>query len=261
VLSHGPDAMKQLIAAAPDALEFFWRRRQEQLAAAGGNLADRRRIIEEFLTMVATSSAYGAIDEIRRGQLAQHIAHVLNLPTAELQQQMHRLSRRLDRPSTTVPRAGAPASGQAQPAAASAAFDPQAGGEVRAQRQLLEVLLNRPDLFDVAAQEVAPGDFSDPQLGHIAHCLWASASAGRGALEDLLAMEQLAAQGSLLAQLAMSGQQRENYELTLAGAVEVLVSHRTKRENPRKDVANLDDDALRAIGKRGPNRQTHPRIK
>jgi DNA primase len=95
VLSHGPEAMKQLIAAAPDALDFFWGRQEQRLAASGGNLAERRRIIDEFLIMVATSSTYGAIDEIRRGQLAQRIGHLLNLSTAELQQQMHRLSRRL----------------------------------------------------------------------------------------------------------------------------------------------------------------------
>jgi DNA primase len=264
VLSHGPDAMKQLIAAAPDALEFFWRRRQEQLQAAGANLADRRRIIEEFLTMVATSSTYGAIDEIRRGQLSQHIAHVLNLPTAELQQQMHRLSRRLDRPPTATARTDAPSGAGAAPLAPTAAFDPQAGGEVRAQRQLLEVLLNRPDLFDTAAQEVAPGDFTDPQMGHIAHCLWASASAGRGALDDLLAMEQLAAHASLLAQLALAGQERGkkgSYEDTLSGAVAVLVSHRTRRENPPKEVATLDDEALRARVRRGPDSRNYPRIK
>jgi hypothetical protein len=74
-------------------------------------------------------------------------------------------------------------------------------------------------------------------------------------------MEQLAEHASLLAQLALNGEQRGNHELTLTGAIEVLVAHRTKRQNPRQDVANLDDEALRAIGRRGPNRQIHPRIK
>ncbi len=97
-LAAGGEALKALIDAAPDALEYAWRRRWTQLEQAGGNLAQRRAILEDFLRLVVSCSAYGAIDDVRRGQLAQHIAHLLNLSAEQVQQQMRSLAR-------TIPRA------------------------------------------------------------------------------------------------------------------------------------------------------------
>ena len=221
-LAEGPDALRALVAEAPDALQYVWQRRQAELSAAGENLADRRRIVEDFLGLVASSAAYGAIDEIRKGQLAQHIAHMLNVPAAGLHQTMRRLARRI-RPSGGPARAVA-----AEPAAMS-------------ERHVLEVLVNEPELFDLAAERIGPEDFADSALQAVAHRVWEMAHEGTFTLDQLIACEQMAPQAALLAELACAGEARGNYEQTLGGAVEHLIYRREGRRAEQLKAAGTDE--------------------
>ena len=229
-LAHGGEAFGALVEAAPDALQYAWQRRNEAAQQAGGNLAARRRAVEDFMRLVAQSAAYGAIDEVRRGQLAQHIAHMLNVPAADLQQQMRRLARQ-------VPRGGGAAPGQAEPAAAWA--DPQ--------REVIEVLLNRPDLFDQAAERISPEHFHDPVLRQVADHVWEAGAAGRLRINELLACEQLSPHSGLLVELARRGERRGNYEQTLTGAVENMLYRQGRSELQDLKLSELTDESLRAI--------------
>jgi len=243
-LSQGGQALRQLIDDAPDALQYVWQRRQRAWRQAGANLADRARLVEEFLRLVVSSSAYGAIDEVRRGQLAQHIGHLLNVPGMDLQQEMRRLSRRTGR-------------GGGRPAGAGR-YAGLPGGAL-AERQLVEVLLNRPDLIDSATERLDPRDFADEQYRRIAHCLWRR----RGNLEDLLASEALADLGPLLTELAEEGRQRGNYEQTLADAVEYMIYRRRQEELQALKKSADNDEALRELTRRlrSGDIRRHPRIR
>ena len=205
-LAEGPDAFRKLVADAPDALQYAWTRRQAEWQAAGGNLADRNRAVDEFLRLIVSTSAFSAADEVRRGQLAQHVAHMLNLPATALQQQMRRLARRL-RPAATGPAARDPGRWVSDSPTALA------------ERQLLEVLLNRPDLFDLAAERIDPQDFRDPSLRAVAEGIWAMGQDDRLSLDELLATEAMAAWGALLTDLAGEGERRGNSAQTLHDAV------------------------------------------
>ncbi len=248
-LAEGPEGLKRLIEAAPDALHYVWGRRQAGWEAAGSNLADRRRLVENFLNLVVSSAAYGAIDEVRRGQLAQHIAHLLNIPAADLQQQMRRVGRRIARSS------GVPA-------------DPGAVGRGRAptemaERHLLEVLVNRPDLFDQAAERLDPKDFANEQYHRIAESVWTAGAEGRLNLEELLAGERLAGLGGLLTDLATDGERRGNYEQTLSGAVEHILYRRDRRDLHDLRASGHDDQTLRELSERlkSPDVRRHPKIR
>ncbi|MCY2930301.1 MAG: DNA primase [Planctomycetota bacterium] len=233
-LSDGPEALRALIDSAPDALHYLWLLRQEQVLAAGTNLAERRRVMEEFLRVVASSAAYGAIDDIRKGQLAQHIAHLVNVPADELQQLMRRLSRQ-------VRHAVAPSA----PAAGPRPEQP-AGGDLTdlAERQVLEVLLAEPDLFDEAAERIAPSDFANPTFRRIAQAIWDIAHAGPFSFESLMVREELAPLAGLLAGLAHSGGARGNYHDTLRQAAGVL-HYRSDRLAAQDLRTAGTDDALR----------------
>jgi len=235
-LAEGADAFRTLIAEAPDALQYVWERRLEQYKAAGSDLAGRRRAIEDFLRLVATSGAYGAIDEVRRGQLAQHIGHILNVAPEDLQQRMRALARRA--------RAAAPADvPQASRASERTDLDP-------AERQLIEVLLNRPDLFDHAAERLDPRDFTSADLQAIATRAWALAQDGTLTLEGLMNSQEMSPYASLLADLAFAGEQRGNYEPTLAGAVEHILRRRDRSEVQQLKSGDLSDEKLRQLSQR-----------
>jgi DNA primase len=231
VQAEGAEALTKLIDEAPDALHHAWTRMCESYKAAGDNLADRREIVEAFLRLVASSAAYGAIDEVRRGQLAQHIAHMLNVPSAELLRQMRRLSRQVRRGSL----------GGGGPSAAPAA------PTLLGQRQVLEVLLNEPELFDLAAERIGPADFSDAALRAVAERVWSLGSSGRLALDEVVASEAMAAHGALVAELATAGERRGNYEPTLVGAVDLMLYYRGKKDLDDLKAGGLSDETLRAI--------------
>lgn len=233
-VSRGGAAFEEVIAAAPDALQYVWQKRQAQYLAAGGNLADQRKVVDDFLRLVVSSSVFGSIDEIRRGQLAQHIGHILHIPAVELGRQMRALARTIPRASGPSPAASAPDAWAGQPKA-------------MAQRQLLEVLLNRPDLFDTACDRVDPSDFGDGQYRAIAEAVWQLGLGGRLSLDELLPLESMTPHAGLLADLAFAGDRRGNYEATLKEAIEELV-YRRERETPRQGrPAEAEGEELRKL--------------
>ena len=244
-LAEGAGALRRLVDDAPDALQYVWRRRQAELEAAGGRPAERHQIVEDFLRLVVESAAYGAIDDVRRGQLAQHIGHVLNVDPRELQQQMRRLARRVRRAGTT----------DQEPTDA-----PEAGH--LAERHLLEVLLNRPDLFSTVAGRVEPRDFRSRPLRAIAGRVWALARAERLALDELLAGEPDPGQASLMADLATAGERRGNFGATLTGAVAHFLYRRQQEEFRQLRASEMGDEQLRQIEEhlRGPDVRKRPRI-
>ena len=247
-IAEGGEAMRRLIDEAPDALEYVWRCRQEALRQSGASLADRRRLIEEFLTLVVSSAAYGAIDGIRRGQLAQHIAHLLNVSAAELQQQMRRLARGTRGPARAE-------AGQAQK-------EPAREDEA-AERHVLEVLLNDPGLFHSAAERIGPEDFVSPAYKRVAQVVWQSAGGGEVSLDDLLANAELVDQGGLLTDLAAAGEHRGNYEQTIHGAVDYILYRRNRQELRDLKASKDDDEALKRLARmlKAPDLRRRPNIR
>ena len=249
-LAEGPEAFARLVAEAPDALEYAWVRRQAEWQAAGGNLADRNRAVEEFLRLVVGTTSFTAADEVRRGQLAQHIAHILNVPATALQQQMRRLGRRL-RPAASGPDARDPGRW--------ASDEPTA----MAERQLLEVLLNRPDLFDLAAERIDPADVRDARLRQVAEAVWQLGHADRLSLEELLATEAMGALGGLVTDLAVEGERRGNFEQTLHDAVGHVLYCKESGDLAAGAPDAYSDEGLRQFTRRlrSADPRRHPKIR
>ncbi len=254
-LAAGGEAMRALIASAPDALEYAWGRRAAQLEQAGGNLAQRREIVEEFLRLVVSCSTFGAIDEVRRGQLAQHIAHLLNISSSEVQQQMRRMAR-------AIPRANLPQDAGRMPAAHEGGTPSSHSRADLTERQVLEVLLNRPDLFDSVMEKLDATDFEDRDFALIAQEIWRRGQEGHLASEELVASETMAPLGGLLAELIATGQRMGNHEQTLAGAVEHILYRRNRQQMQGLKSAGYTDEMLRLTEQhlKKPDARRRPRI-
>jgi DNA primase len=252
VLAEGAEAFGRLVSEAPDALQYAWDRRQTAWQLAGGNLASRRAVVEDFLRIVVTSTSYDAIDEIRRGQLAQHIAHMLNIPAPDLQQQMRRMARHLRRAGAQNARAARVIDGS---------WNPDAPAD-DAERELLEVLVNMPDMFDMAAERIDWQDFQDPNLRQVAARVWALGHAHRLSLEDLLADEDLLGLGGLLTDLSAAGEKMANYEATLHGAVSHMLYLRQGRQPDQPPAEPYSDEALNQVLQqhRPADLRRHPKI-
>ncbi len=247
-LEGGGEALIKLIDESPDALQAFWQKRQEAWQAAGSNLADRRRSVDEFLNLVVSSAAFGAIDEVRRGQLAQHIAHLINVPAADVQQQMRRLARRISRSS--------------QQPVATRSPSIASGPTELAERQLLESLLNEPDLYDHAAERIDPSNFGTDLYRRLAECIWEAGNRGRLNVDELLATEELVGLGGLITDLLTAGQQRGNHSQTLDAALDHILYQLHRRDLQHLGSSPQDDDALRELTRRlkSPDVRRRPKV-
>ncbi len=244
VISEGTEGLQKLIDDAPDALQYAWDIRHTALKRDGAdNPTERNRLIDEFLNIVVTSGAYGAIDETRRSSLAQHIAHIVNIPAIDLQQKMRQMGRTI-RPSHT----------QTQNAPQTGAVRGTVGVSGNPEREILEVLLDNPELFDDVAERIDPNFFHDAMLKAIAERIWDMGLAGKLTLEDLMGREDMTSLGATLSEMALSGEKRGNHEKTLSDAVAAILDREEKRNYLQLKEQSLgdgtSDDKLRAIQER-----------
>ncbi len=242
VIAQGAEAMQKLIDDAPDALQYAWDIRYDALQRNGAdNPTERNRLIDEFLNIVVTSGAYGAIDETRRSHLAQHIAHIVNIPAIDLQQKMRQLTRTI-RPSYI------------QNAPQNPAAQTTIGASGNAEREILEVLLDTPELFDDVAERIDPSFFHDAMLKAIAERIWDMGLKGTFTLEDLMGREDMASLGATLSELAWGGQKRGNHEKTLSDAVSAILDREEKRKylqlKEQSLTGEVGDDKLRELQER-----------
>jgi DNA primase len=231
-LAEGPEAFEALVASAPDAMQYAWDLRLGEYHAAGGRPSDRHKVAQEFLRLIATSAAFGAIDDMRRGQLAQHIGHILNIPATELQRQMQSLSRQTRRARTT----SAPATALNTEMITR---DPE--------RIVLEVLINDGELFHTVSEKLQPGDFTNPDLRRVAEKIWTLGHDDRLTLQAIMSDPQMHEQANMLSDMAMAGQTHQRGELALAAAMEALLQRHSNRDIQRIRGGDLDDEALRQL--------------
>jgi hypothetical protein len=246
VLAAGAEGMRALLDAAPDALAYAWSRRRDRYLQAPA-LADKRAILEEFLRLVVSSAAYGAIDTLRRGLVVGQIGELVGLPPAEVGEHMRRLARQLRRASAAGP-----------------AAEPSPDSGDRAERWMLGVLLNEPALFASLPQGLTPGLFCNPALKAVAEHVWRLAAEDRLEVAALLGTPEAQQWGRLVTDLQIGAERLGDYERTLTAAVEdILRRHRQFQLAERKAREGLGSpDLMRRISEEGrkPDRRRRPRI-
>ena len=204
VLTAGADAFRAVLAAAPDALAFAWTKRSAEYRAAG-SLAEKRKIVEEFLQLIVTSTAYGAIDTLRQGLLVAHLSDLIGMSIHELTDQMRRLARQVKRTSQPLP--------PDRPAAA------QGSSGNRAESWLLGALLNQSDLFAGVMERVDPAMFTDPMLRAVAEVVWRLGAEDHLDLAGVLNASESATWGAAVTNLQAEGEKRGNYAQTVTEVV------------------------------------------
>ena len=230
VLAEGADRFRELLAEAPDALTYAWSRRRADYQRAT-TLAEKRSVIDDFLALIISSGAHGAIDPVRKGLLAGQVAELVGVSQTEITEQMRRLARRVRRGS-----AAARTQGQG-PTEADGRID-------RAESWLLGVLLNAPELFGSVAEKVAPEMFADPAMRAVAEQVWTLARAERLDVASLLAAGQSEQWGRIVTDLQATGEKRGNYERILADAADAMCRRQereTLQDLKSKGDAHIDE--------------------
>ena len=126
-----------------------------------------------------------------------------------------------------------------------------------AQREILEVLLNEPKLFEDVKQKITPEAFDVPILGKIASVLFETLGGGETSLSAVLARIESVELGNAIAGLAQAGEEKGNFNLRLSGAIEVMQRRQSQKKKGEikstKDQKQFLRNACETASKRNPH--------
>ena len=261
LLARGPEAFESLLNGAASALEFKWgtiRRRYGDADSGPG----RREAIEEFLTVVATSAVYGAIDPIQRGLVVNQLSKLLAIEPSELYRQLGRFRQRVSRRARGVGR------GERVPDVEQAPAIGRADAEQVALREVLEVLINEPGYVDRVDDGFDVSRFEDRDLVAVAATVVSMArELGEFGVGELIERMKEAKYARIITDLQQCGEARQNFEATLDRALQRLGELKDERSSRQaaerlyangSDLSREDQDSLletvaaRAKRRKGP---------
>jgi len=246
LLAAGKENFEQLVDEAVDVFEFKWNRLTESLSS-DDTLAGRRLAVEEFLQTIAVSLWAGHVPAIDRGLIVNRVAKIIGLDSKQINAELNKRIRRAAKTASYDV-----VNGNVQ------SIDWGQGLSAAAQREVLEVLLSKPKLFEIAKQKITADAFDVPILMQIAAVLFETLSADVNApLKAVLAKVESVALAGALMELADTAEQKGNFEPRLAGALEVLQRYQTDKKVGQVKAAEDQTKYLRGIHERTGKRNPH----
>ena len=239
LLANGKQAFIEYIEGATEATEYKWLATCKR-AESGNSVADRRRAVDEFLELIAGSYGKGRVDAIGQGFLAGRVAQLLGLPIEQVHARLGQLGRR--QRSRPANRGGSTAAAEQYQ---------QQDGCTNSERELLEVLLNRPDLVERVREIFArPDDFEGQTHRQVAEQIWQYCDSGGDLLGGSLGQMTAACSSTeicrIMTDMAERGEDRGNFENTLDGALENVL--RIRAERSRSQVRQMVGTAAEKYG-------------
>jgi len=225
LLSSGKKAFEQLVDDAVDVFQFKWDRLIQNF---GGDetLAGKKAAIEEFLQTVATAVQAGNLPPIDRGLIVNRLSKIIGLGNKQINAELAKRAARAERAATY----------QLENRKVATA-DLGSGLFAAAQREILEVLLNEPKLFENVKQKITPELFDVPILSRIAAVLFETLrSEPKASLADILARTESPQAAGLIVQLTESGEKKGNFETRLAGAIAAVQRHLMQTKTDIKEI-------------------------
>lgn len=228
LLTAGKERFEKLVDEAVDVFQFKWNRLIESFGR-DETLSGRKSAVEEFLQTVATSLCSGNLTAIERGLIVNRLSKIIGASSKEINDELHKRVGRVARTTSYNVENRKVRS-----------VDLGDGLFAMAQREILEVLLNEPKLFEIVRQEISPEDFDVPMLRRTASILFDALSANpETRLAEIIARTESPEASSLIVELAESGEAKGNFESRLAGALDAAGRHRAQKR--KSEIKTLDE--------------------
>ncbi len=232
LLTAGTQAFQELVDQAVDVFQFKWDRLTKSLNAAD-TFTDNKAAIEQFLQTIATGLKAGNLRLIETGLVVNRLSGIIGLSKKQINNE---LGKRIKK--------GAPRNPVNNDATTETQQDQT--GNLRedffaaAQRELLEVLLNKPGLFEVVRKEISANLFDVPKLKQIATILFQTLDEDINTpLRAVLAKVESIGISNLITELAREGEEKKNFQARLDGALHAI---QTYRKQERKTLAGTEED-------------------
>jgi len=222
LLAAGKEGFERLIADAVDIFQFKWDRLREKFASED-TLAGKKSAIDEYLQTIATGMQAGRIPDIDLGLRVNQISRIIGLDNRQINAELNKRLRRAQRAASYENR------GKKAPG-----IDYGQGRFAVAQREVLEVLLNEPKLYETIKQKISADVFDVPILGRVAAILFETLDSNMNAsLNEILARTESVELGNCIMELAAAGQKKGNFESSLAGALAAFGCYQVRQQESR----------------------------
>ena len=236
LLSAGKEQFEELAEKAIDVFQFKWNRLTESFSR-DDTLIDAKSAVEEFLNTISTSLQAGNMSAIDRGLIVNRLSKIIGLNSEQINAELTKRIRR---------------------AQSNAAYTVQNQKVVKAdlgrglfaaiQREILEVLLNKPELFKNVKQKITLDDFDVPALKQIAEVLFETlAGEPNPTLTQILANLESTQASASLVELAKIGEQKGNFEVRLTAALKAIHRHQQRSKISRCETGKNQEQLLQHL--------------
>jgi DNA primase len=220
LLTAGKEGFEKLLANAVDVFQFKWTRLTAGLSS-DETLTGKKAAIEEYLQTIATAFAAGRVSPIERGLMVNRIAKIIGLESRQINFELNKKLRQARR------NADYDKNDKQTPA-----VDYGRGLFAAAQRELLEVLLNRPELFETVRAKISPDIFDVPIFRQIVELLFETLDTNINAsLNEILTGTESVELGNAIVELSRTGEEKGNFQLRLEGALKAIERQQTQGKN------------------------------
>jgi DNA primase len=225
LLVAGKEGFEQLVAGAIDIFQFKWDRLREKFAT-DDTLAGRKSAIDEYLQTIATNLQAGKIHDIDLGLRVNQISKIIGLDSKKINAELNMRLRRAQRAESYESRSDNMPD-----------IDYGQGRFAAAQREVLEVLLNEPKLYETVKQKITADIFDVPILGQVAAILFKTLDKDINTpLNEILARAESVELGNCIMELAAVGQKKGvecDLETGLTGALNAIEQYEAQQRNTR----------------------------
>jgi len=246
LLAAGRESFERLIEGAVDVFKFKWNRLMEKFGD-DETFTGRKAAIDEYLQTIATSISAGSLSPIDSGLIVNRLSKIIGAETKEINAELRK----------RVARAARTTNSRNENKKVQSA-DYGDGLFAAAQRELLEVLLNKPRLYEDVRQKISADDFDVPILKQIATILFETLSAdGNASLQIVLANAESVRLGGAFVELAEAGEQKGNFESRLSGALDVLQRCQAQKTKNQLKATENQAEFLRCVKKNAVKQNRH----
>jgi len=236
LLAAGKEGFERLVAEAVDVFRFKWDRLREKFAT-DDTLAGKKSAIDEYLQTIATGLQAGKISDIDLGLRVNQISRIIGLDSRQINAELNNRLKRAQRAASYGSRSeNVPGVDYGQ------------GRFAAAQREVLEVLLNEPKLYETVKQKITADVFDVPILGQVAAILFETLDSDVNAsLTEILARTESVELGNCIMELSADGQKKGNFESSLAGAVSAIEQYTAQKQDGLTEGTEDQSEFLRRV--------------
>ncbi len=241
VLAAGKEAFEKLMDDAIDVFQFKWDRLKEKFSNEE-TVAGKKSAIEEYLQSIAAGFNSGNVPTIEFGLRVNQISKIIGLDSGQITEELNKRIRQI-----TI------TSKREENEQKVSKIDYGHGRYAMAQREVLEVLLNKPVLYEGVRETIIKDIFDVPILASIASLLFNALNEGtRISIKELLATIESVEFSTIIMELAHAGEKKGNYEPRLADAMKILELHNQNRISKSLETkAERDENILNGYKNRG----------